>query len=79
MLYSEVTIENSIKMMLRCKLIIAARAIFIEVFQHIQKYQAVAKETRTMLGAKDKYKLIVKELNDLKLQCGRMYNAAEKV
>ena len=45
----------------------------------IGKYQALTDEARKALGEQKKYKLPQREINELKLRCGRVYNAAEKV
>lgn len=39
----------------------------------------VTADAKKMLEEKETYKLPQKELNELRLRCGRMYEAAEKV
>ena len=78
-LYREITIENTLKLLLRCKLMFHARKFFLEIFEQIIWYELASKETRQALADKESYKLDVLELNELKLQSGRMYAAGEKV
>ena len=78
-LYQETTIENTLKMLLRCKLVFTARVAWIHIFELIGKYFALTDEARRALGEQKKYKLPQREINELKLRCGRVYNAAEKV
>ena len=66
-------------MMLRCKLVFHARLTFLHVFELIKKYMYCTKEARKALSTQQNYKLPIKEINELKLKCGRMYHAGEKV
>ena len=43
-MYSEVTIENTLKLLLRCKLAFQSRQILIDIFTAVDKYQASVKE-----------------------------------
>ena len=78
-MYKEITIENTLKILLRCKLVFHARLTMMGIFDLIDKYQKVKKEARKALAEQQSYKLPQKEINELRLKCGRMYNAAEKV
>lgn len=77
--YAEVTIENTLKLLLRAKLVFSARALFIEIFEKILHYHMVTADAKKLLEEKTTYKLRQKELNELRLRCGRMYEAGEKV
>lgn len=45
-LYKEITIENTLKLLLRCKLMFHARKFFLEIFEQILWYELASKETR---------------------------------
>ena len=77
--YTEVTIENTLKLLLRSKLVFSARALFIEIFDKILRYEMASQDAKNLLETKDTYKLQLQELNELRLLCGRMYEAGEKV
>ena len=77
--YEQVTVENALKLLLRCKLVFAARALFIEIFELILRYELASQDAKKMLQAQQTYKLPLQELNELRLKCGRMYETGEKV
>ena len=71
--------ENTLKLLLRCRLLFSARKLFIDIFEKILKYEVMSKDAKTMLEGMESYKLPLQELNELRLKCGRMYEAGEKV
>lgn len=77
--YLEITIENTLKILLRIKIVFSARALFISIFEKIMRYLMTSQDARHMLESKETYKLPANELNELRLKCGRMYEAGEKV
>jgi len=77
--YLVITVENTYKVLLRCQLLFSARLLFFEIFEKIIRYQVTSKDAKVMLQNKDTYKLPLQELNELRLRCGRMYEAGEKV
>mmetsp|Transcript_12412 Transcript_12412/g.16830 ORF Transcript_12412/g.16830 Transcript_12412/m.16830 type:complete len:216 (-) Transcript_12412:398-1045(-) len=77
--YKEVTVENTIKILLRCQLVFSARVVFIDIFEKIVLYEMVSHDAKHEIESKDTYKLQLQELNELRLKCGRMYEAGEKV
>ena len=78
-MYKEVTIENTLKLLLRCKLLFHARKVFLDIFQQILVYEMQTRDVKKALEEQQSYKLETKELNELKLQAGRVYEAGEKV
>ena len=77
--YKEITVENTIKVLLRCQLLFSARLLFIDIFEKIVLYEMMSLDARHEIESKDTYKLPLQELNELRLKCGRMYEAGEKV
>ena len=71
--------ENTIKLLLRSKLVFSARQLFIQIFEKILRYEVAAQDAKRMLESKETYKLPLQELNELRLKCGRMYETGEKV
>ena len=49
------------------------------IFEKILRYLLTSQDARHMLESKETYKLPANELNELRLKCGRMYEAGEKV
>jgi len=78
-MYSEVTIENTLKLLLRCKLALNSRRVLIEIFDAIDKYEIAVKEVQTKLDQQTNYKLDVTELANIRLMAGRLKEAANKV
>lgn len=60
-------------------MVLGARALLIEIFEKIVHYGVVTTDAKKLLEEKETYKLRQRELNELQLRCGRMYEAAEKV
>ena len=71
--------ENTIKLLLRSKLVFSARQLFIQIFEKILRYEVAAQDAKRMIESKETYKLPLQELNELRLKCGRMYETGEKV
>lgn len=44
------TIENTLKLLLRVKLVFSARVLFIEIFEKILYYHMVAKDVKKLLA-----------------------------
>jgi len=59
--------------------VLSARALFIKIFEQILKYELTSKDAKHMLASQESYKLPLQQLNELRLKCGRMYEAGEKV
>ena len=43
-MYSEMTIENTIKLLLRCKLAFNSRKVLVDVFEALNRYETSTKE-----------------------------------
>ena len=65
-MYREITIENTLKLLLRCKLLFHARKVFLEIFQQILVYEMQLRDVKKCLDEQTSYKLPAKELNELK-------------
>ena len=77
--YHEITVENTLKILLRCKLVFQARQLFIDIFEKIILYEMMLADAKLEIESKETYKLPLQELNEMRLKCGRMYEAGEKV
>ena len=49
--------ENTLKLLLRCRLLFSARKLFIDIFEKILKYEVMSKDAKTMLEGMESYKL----------------------
>ena len=78
-MYSEVTIENTLKLLLRCKLAFQSRVILADIFNAINKYEASVKQVQDLLDKQTAYKLEIEELAHIRLMAGRMREAANIV
>lgn len=78
-MYQEVTIENTLKLLLRSKLAFHSRKILIDIFDAIMKYELNVKEVQKLLDEQTAYKMEVGQLAHVKLMAGRMKEAGEKV
>ena len=47
--YLEITIENTLKLLLRSKLVFSARLLFIEIFEKILRYEVASQDAKKML------------------------------
>ena len=47
--YHEITIENCLKLLLRCKLVFSARTLFIHIFELILRYEVASQDAKQML------------------------------
>lgn len=48
-MYSEVTIENTLKLLLRCKLALNSRRVLLDIFSAIGNYESAVKEVQGVL------------------------------
>lgn len=77
--YHEITVENALKILLRCQLVFSSRELFIDIFEKIVVYEMSLADAKQEIASKETYKLPLQELNEMRLKCGRMYEAGEKV
>ena len=78
-MYSEVTIENTLKLLLRCKLAFQSRVILTDIFNAISKYEASVKQVQDLLDRQTAYKLEIEELSHIRLMAGRIKEAGNVV
>lgn len=57
----------------------SSRELFIDIFEKIVVYEMSLADAKLEIGSKETYKLPLQELNEMRLKCGRMYEAGEKV
>ena len=55
--YHETTIENTLKLLLRSKLVFSARQLFIDIFEKILRYEVASQDAKHMLETQETYKL----------------------
>ena len=58
-MYIEVTIENTLKLLLRSKLAFHSRKILLDIFDAIMKYEVSVKEVQKLLDDQKVYKMEV--------------------
>jgi len=59
--------------------VFSSRELFIDIFEKIVVYEMSLADAKLEIGSKETYKLPLQELNEMRLKCGRMYEAGEKV
>ena len=64
--YREITIENTLKLLLRCKLAFHTRGILLRIFQLQLSYELTAHDMKKMLDAKTSYKLRMDSFNQIR-------------
>jgi len=55
--YLEITIENTLKILLRSKLVFSARVLFIDIYEKILRYEMTSQDAKHELESKQTYKL----------------------
>jgi hypothetical protein len=55
--YREVTLENTIKLLIRCKMAYTSRAMLIQIFHMIAEYRAAVDQIKSLIEAQTSYKV----------------------
>ncbi len=56
-MYREITIENTLKLLLRCKLEFHTRRLLLGIFESIMKYELCASDMKYLLEKQHTYKV----------------------
>jgi hypothetical protein len=78
-LYREITIENTLKLLLRCKLGFHTRRQLLTIFELSLKYELAAKDMKTILDKQTTYKVKMAKFNNIKETACLMTEAGQRV
>jgi hypothetical protein len=77
--YRDITIENTLKIMLRCKLLFHTRTLLLTLFKEIMVYEMTATRLRDMLSKFKSYKVTQNAFDKISAQATKLFTSSERV
>jgi len=71
--YKEITVENTVKLLIRCKMSFHCRRSLLEIFKLIVSYELSAVTLKNLIDEQDNYKLPLKELTQIQVSADKLY------
>lgn len=76
--YKEITLENTMKLLIRCKLAFSSRNSLITIFQMIDVYDQEMDKIKEMIENRQSHKILKKEFDEIQAQTRIVMESAAK-
>ncbi len=72
--YHEITIENTMKLLIRCKLAFHQRSMLIEIMKSLINYELIAVELKNLIDKHHVYRIPEKDFTELQIKGERVFD-----